>query len=125
MGRNIEFIARCAHEANRAYCETNGGYSQVQWDEAPENIKESARNGVQTLLGAPELTPEQMHANWVKFKLADGWKYGPVKDVENKIHPCICPYDMLPPHQKIKDYLFRSVVLGLDAALTSADPIGG
>jgi len=45
--------------------------------------------------------------------MADGWKYGPVKDVEKKEHPCCVEYHELPVDQKAKDFIFRAVVYEL------------
>lgn len=67
-------------------------------------------NGVIFRLKNPGVTPEQMHQNWMKVKLADGWVYGPVKDSTQKTHPCLLDYSQLGPEQRIKDYLFSAVV---------------
>lgn len=42
-------------------------------------------------------------AAWVSYKAADGWRYGPFKDPVAKTHPCMVPYDKLPPEQRVKD----------------------
>ena len=61
-------------------------------------------------LANPDATPEQSHESWYKVKEAEGWKYGEVKDMEKKEHPCFLPYEELPDEQKAKDYLFRTTV---------------
>jgi hypothetical protein len=53
---------------------------------------------------------DQIHTNWLRDKIKDGWKYGPVKNSEKKEHPCMVLYNELPPEQKNKDYLFRAIV---------------
>lgn len=105
----VEHIARLAHEVNRAYCTALGDNSQLQWEEAPEWQRKSAIDGVGFHLCSSR-TPEQSHENWMKDKLADGWKYGPTKDPEKKEHPCMVPYGELPATQRTKDYLFKAVV---------------
>ena len=57
--------------------------------------------------------PEASHISWMKQKLEEGWVYGPVKDPENKQHPCIVPFDALPREQQAKDFIFRAVVHAL------------
>ena len=57
--------------------------------------------------------PEASHESWMKQKLEEGWKYGPVKDPERKEHHCIVPFDQLPREQQAKDFLFRAVVHAL------------
>lgn len=109
----IEAIARACHEANRAWCLLHGDSSQVGWEDAPENIKASARSGVKIALAA---TPEEQHQAWCDFKVADGWTYGAAKDAEAKTHPCLVPYADLPPEQKAKDHVYIGVVRSFAAA---------
>lgn len=103
-------IARVVHEANRAYCVTQGDESQLPWDEAPEWQVKSAIKGVKLHFENEGVTPEQSHESWLKEKEADGWKYGPVKDVDKKEHPCFVAYADLPVGQKVKDYIFTGIV---------------
>lgn len=103
-------IARVAHEINRAYCNAIGDHSQPLWADAPAWQRESARDGVRHKLNNPDATPEQMHENWMKQKVADGWVYGEKKDALAKTHPCLVPYESLPLEQRVKDYLFSAVV---------------
>lgn len=107
---NVEMIAKVAHEVNRVYCASIGDMSQPSWDDAPEWQKKSAYNGVIFHLKNPGKSPKDSHDNFVAEKIAEGWIYGPVKDVEKKQHPCICQYEELPKEQQIKDSLFIAVV---------------
>lgn len=109
MSKQIAMIARIAHEVNRAYCASIGDHSQPKWEDAPDWQKDSAMNGVEFHLNN-ETTPEQSHKNWLKQKVEDGWIYGPVKDPDLKLHPCMVPYENLPVEQRTKDYLFKAVV---------------
>lgn len=106
----IEDVAKICHETNRAYCETLGDKSQVTWGDCPEWQRESAINGVKFHLENPNAGPAGSHANWLKEKLAAGWKYGPVKNVDAKEHPCCVPYSELPEDQRRKDSLFVGIV---------------
>lgn len=107
---NIEEIARAAHEANREFCLSLGDTSQVPWDEAPDNIKQSAIDGVKYFIDNPGVTPQDMHNNWTKFKLQDGWVYGPTKDAEKKTHPSLVPYSQLSHTERMKDDIFVATV---------------
>lgn len=109
----IERAARCAHEVNRAYCAHLGDHSQVPWDEAPDWQQASCRDGVRFIIDNPDATPESSHANWLRFKAAEGWSYGPVKNAAMKIHPCFRPYNELPADQRAKDALFHATVRAL------------
>lgn len=109
MEKDIVTIAKICHEVNRVYCKSLGDNSQVPWDEAPDWQIESAVNGVVYHL-QDDRTPEESHISWLAEKESTGWKYGPVKDVEKKEHPCCVPYDQLPKEQKLKDELFTAIV---------------
>ena len=114
----IEQIARIAHEANRSYCHSINDHSQTQWGLAPQWQKDSAINGVIYHRDHPDSKPEDSHVSWLAEKLANGWKYGPVKDPDKKEHPCCVPYSELPEAQKVKDHLFVAVVRALIPFLT-------
>lgn len=102
-------IAKVAHEVNRAYCAALGDASQPTWEEAPQWQRDSAKLGVELHLSGDH-GPEASHASWMTQKLADGWTYGEIKDPEAKTHPCMVPFNELPPEQQAKDHIFRGVV---------------
>jgi len=110
MKPTLENIAKVCHEANRAYCLSLGDDSQLSWEEAPDWQKQSAYNGVVFHYNNHNAGPEASHNSWYQEKELDGWLYGEVKDVENKKHPCMVPYDELPVEQKAKDYIFCAIV---------------
>lgn len=116
-----EQIARVCHEVNRAYCESQGDHSQPAWPDAPTWQQHSAYMGVRGILNGTITHPEQSHESWLAVKRADGWVYGPVKDPERKVHPCMVPYAELPPAQQVKDALFFAVV----TACADTLPVGG
>lgn len=105
-----EEIARVCHEANRAYCTTQGDDSQAPWEDAADWQRSSAVECVEAALADPKQTPALSHEAWLAQKVATGWKYGAVKDAEKKEHPCLLPYDQLPKEQRLKDYLFLAIV---------------
>lgn len=104
----LEACARAAHETNRAFCIALGDNSQVNWENTSEELKKSCISGVEkALLGC---TPEESHKNWSKNRIENGWKFGPVKDVEKKEHPNLVDYYQLSEEQRYKDTLFQAVV---------------
>jgi len=109
--------AQAAHEANRAYCFIIGDATQANWQYAPEWQRESAVKGVEAVLANPDITPEQLHESWGAAKIADGWRYGPVKNADAKTHPCLVPYDQLPEEQRVKDAIFGGTVRAMAKAL--------
>jgi RyR domain len=109
----LDSIAQVCHEANRAYCRTIGDDSQLPWNDAPEWQRTSAVNGVKFSLANPDAPASASHDSWMAEKQAAGWKYGPVKDVERKEHPCFLPFAELPADQRRKDVLFQAIVRAL------------
>jgi hypothetical protein len=112
MSHPLDRIARVCHEVNRAYCQALGDNSQSAWEEAPEWQRVSARMGVDLHL-AGNFGPEASHIAWMRQKQEEGWAYGPAKDPELKQHPCMLPFDELPPEQQAKDFIFRAIVHAL------------
>jgi hypothetical protein len=108
--RDVQAIAKVCHEVNRAYCLSMGDESATTWEDAPEWQTKSLLIGVELHLNNPVTTPEQSHNKWLETKTAEGWKYGPVKDVEKKEHPCYLPYSELPASQRAKDFIFAAIV---------------
>ena len=102
-------IARMVHECNKMYCEGIGDYSQVPWEDVATEIQSSAVDGVEYFMKHPKATSEDMHKNWMKFKLAKKWKYGETKNVFRKTHPCLVEYNDLPKGQQMKDKLFMAL----------------
>ena len=102
----LEGVAKTCHQVNKVYCESLGDFSQVDWEDAPEWQKQSVINGVKYHLTNENTTPADSHENWLKEKIADGWKFGKIKDIEKKEHPCFVPYDEFPVTQNSKDYIF-------------------
>jgi hypothetical protein len=105
----IEITAMVCHEVNRAYCESIGDNSQVPWEQAPDWQKDSAKEGVFNTFTGRITSPRESHTLWMAKKEAEGWKYGPVKNVETKEHPCLVPYDELPNSQRAKDAIFYAI----------------
>ena len=106
-------IARVCHEANRAWCISNGDNSQVGWEDAPDWQRQSSIESVIFRMKNPNAKLSSQHDKWMKDKIEAGWVYGPVKDADKKEHPCIVPYAELSEFDKRKDALFAAIVLAL------------
>ena len=95
-----EFMARIAHQCWVSY---QMGAGQKYNVEPTEAQLKSQLDGVWFFLKIPNATSEQNHENWMKCRLADGWKHGPVKDEAKKEHPDLIPYCKLPEVERAKD----------------------
>jgi hypothetical protein len=97
----------------------------VEWEELPENLKESNRQQADDILRklkrigcdivkpvdrpvAPmeftkdeiEIMAEMEHGRWNVERLSDGWRWGEKKDVDKKISPYLVGWDQLPENVK-------------------------
>jgi len=61
-----------------------------------------------------EQLSEITHDNWLRQRLADGWRHGKSRNDLLKEHPCIVPYDELPESEKEYD---RKISLGVIQAM--------
>ena len=55
------------------------------------------------LLELTEKIAENVHENWYKGRLADGWVYGETRNDEKKTTPCLVPYSELTEEEKEYD----------------------
>lgn len=114
----IEQIAAVCHEANRRLCIELGEDNITNaWMYASPEIKINAAAGVQFRLDNPDVEPSAQHDAWCKDKRDAGWVYGATKSEDAKTHPCLVPFDELPPGQQAKDVLFACIVLTLAGLL--------
>jgi hypothetical protein len=69
---------------------------------------------IKRLLDKTEMvSTADVHARWMIEKEDAGWKYGKVKDLEAKTHPCMVPFRKLSEEEKGKDYLMLGVITSL------------
>ena len=107
-----EMVAAVCHNAIKGLCEFHGDYSNPSFDEIELWQLESTYSGIDFVIENPDVTPQELHESWMKYKIEQGWFYGEEKDPEKKTHPCLVPYDQLPEFQQLKDSVFRSIVKG-------------
>jgi hypothetical protein len=50
-----------------------------------------------------ELLASNVHDLWSQQRMAEGWRYGPVRNDVRKEHPDLVPYDQLPEGEKDYD----------------------
>ena len=55
------------------------------------------------LLALTEQIAENVHENWATARIAEGWCYGPCRDDEKNLTPCLVPYSELPEAEKEYD----------------------
>lgn len=55
------------------------------------------------LLALTEKLAENVHENWAKGRMEEGWIYGSVRDDSRKETPCLVPYSDLPEEEREYD----------------------
>lgn len=50
-----------------------------------------------------EALAENVHDQWALGRINDGWRYGPARNDDEKLHPCLVPYGELPESEKEYD----------------------
>lgn len=110
----VEKIARVCHEVNNTYSQHIGEAGQPAWEDLPEELKDSTREGVMAAILNPNRTGYESHEAWCRKRAEQGWVYGTIKSAKSKTHPCLINYDELPREQKMKDFLFLAVVRGFN-----------
>lgn len=71
----------------------------------------------QSLEALMEQIAENVHENWAKSRMDQGWILGPERSDEKKTHPCLIPYDELPEVEKDYDRQTATQTLKLILAL--------
>lgn len=58
-----------------------------------------------------ERLAKNVHENWARMRLAEGWRYGPRTDEASRTHSCLVPYEELPEAEKDYDRKIVSITL--------------
>jgi len=106
----IDRLARMCYKVNRDYRRAVGDTSQLPWDQASAAVRESATDVVNQIVANPDITPTQLHKQWIARKEQVGYRYGEKKDAVKKTHPCLKPWKQLSQRDKMKGVLYISVV---------------
>ena len=51
-------------------------------------------------------SPRELHEEWVEAYRKNGWRYGPVRDVQARTHPDMVPFEELGELEQDKDMVF-------------------
>jgi len=106
-------IAKCSHEAERAFRWTFGDLSMDIWDKAEQQAIADAVRNVAAYISNPESGPELRHNIWLAEKQAEGWTYGTEIDSKAKKHPYIKPFHHLPDEKQAIDNIVHAVIRSL------------
>ena len=102
-------LAPNAQEDNRAAARripevlSLAGFRIASREEASASSKPSVDETARNVEAQIELLAEAEHAGWMMQRARSGWRYGPVRDNEKKLHPFMIAYGDLPESEKDKD----------------------
>lgn len=69
----------------------------------PEPINTEGVKLSSEILELSEILAKNVHDNWAKERIKQGWKYGEKRDDMKKETPCLVEYEKLPEDEKIYD----------------------
>lgn len=69
----------------------------------PKPVDTSGVTLPQEILDIREKLAKNTHETWAAQRLADGWKQGAERNDQEKIHPCLIPYEELSETEKNYD----------------------
>jgi len=72
-------------------------------DYHPQPIDTSRVELPQAVEDLVEQLARNTHDVWAHNRLADGWRWGSERNDEQKEHPCLVPYELLPESEKSID----------------------
>jgi hypothetical protein len=49
-----------------------------------------------------ELLAKNAHENWARQRMEEGWRWGPRRDDEHKLHPSLVPYEQLSESEGVR-----------------------
>lgn len=116
----FEDIAEITYYANSVYRRSIGESERPDWSMLSDTTKAAIVKGVKFIITSEvEVSPPMNHMHWMNHKFNDGWVYGEIEDKDKKTHPCLLPYNTLPPEQRLKDEIYLTIVKQLRYYITS------
>jgi len=110
MKRDLtEQIAMTCHAVHNVHCAENNQHV-IPWEEKSDTHRAMVVIVVESILEGLIESPEEAHENFVAFKQAAGWRYGPEFSTQEKTNPRLCNYEALKKEEKAKDLYFFAVV---------------
>ncbi len=77
------------------------------WHEREEPFREQFRLVIARQCSSERnMSPRELHEDWVLAYRNMGWAYGHERDPEKKLHPDMLPYDQLGQLERDKDEVF-------------------
>jgi hypothetical protein len=76
-----------------------------KFESISDNRKQYLYDNIKAVIANPTITAKDMHDEWMRVRVEDGWTYSKTTDRNNKKHDCLVEYEVLDFKQKLKDHL--------------------
>jgi hypothetical protein len=77
----------------------------------PQPVDTSSIELSRDIMDLTERLAKNTHEVWAQERVAQGWRFGTVRDDARKEHPSLVPYEELPESEKIYDRITAIQVL--------------
>jgi RyR domain len=111
-----QHLAKVAYEAMRAYNQTLGVYSEKPWDQLAEPEQNAHVQRVAYRLDNPGAPDAALHDQWVMQMFWAGWRWGEVRNQQDRTHPELMPFTTLPEVDQYREKLFAAIVRAMAEA---------
>ena len=106
----IEQIAKTAHAIHRAYCLEMGIPTQPKWEDVDSGHKDVVYTSIINITQGSVKSAEESHNKFIESKYAQGWRFGEVYSIEDKLNPRMVDFSRLTIEQRVKEKLFFECV---------------
>ena len=106
----IEQIAKTAHAIHRAYCLEMEIPTQPKWEDVENGHKDVVYNSIRHIMQGGIKSVEESHNKFIESKHAQGWRFGEVYSIEDKLNPRMVDFSRLTLEQRVKEKLFFECV---------------
>jgi|TARA_B110000093_G_scaffold42958_1_gene45980 hypothetical protein len=106
----IEQIAKTAHAIHRAYCLEMGIPTQPKWEDVENGHKDVVYNSIRQIMQGSIKSVEESHNKFIESKYTQGWRFGEVYSIEDKLNPRMVDFIKLTAEQRVKERLFFECV---------------
>ena len=106
----IEQIAKTVHAIHRAYCLEMGIPTQPKWEDVDDSHKEVVYVSIKDILKGSIKSVEESHNKFIESKYAQGWRFGEVYSIKDKLNPRMVDFSRLTIEQRVKEKLFFECV---------------
>lgn len=107
-----ELLAKLCCDAKQfLFTQLDDKYAPTFWNDLSPEKKRAWIEDIEHWIERNNMPLYSMHQYWVLQMSAEGWSFGPDgKDEENKKHPHIVPWEMLPPYARAGYALSRAII---------------